>query len=75
LQPDKPEPRFMAARCYALLGEEQQCLRQLKTMSDIHNKKSLKLLLSIKKHKDFELLRRDPAFLPETGRLIDAFPR
>ncbi len=69
------QSRWLAARSYALMREKNRCLQQLDLLAALHSGAALKLLLKVKKHKDFESLRTDPDFVTRYGALIDGFAR
>ncbi|HPQ71862.1 MAG TPA: hypothetical protein PKW95_22250 [bacterium] len=69
------QSRWLAARSYALMREKDRCLQQLDLLAALHSGAALKLLLKVKKHKDFESLRTDPDFMTRYAALVDGFAR
>ncbi len=69
------QSRWLAARSYALMREKDRCLQQLDLLAAQHSGAAFKLLLKVKKHKDFESLRHDPDFMARYTSLIDGFAR
>lgn len=70
LRPQLAESRFNAARCYALIGDKRRCLKQLQALAASPAPEAKKLLLKVKKHKDFVRLCHDPDFTSELSRLL-----
>lgn len=69
------QSRFRAARSYALMREKSRCLRQLALLAELHTGEALKLLMKVKKHKDFASLRTDPTFMNAYAKLVSDFAR